>query len=151
MPSSPASWAAWAALRNRSAKSSAVNDPTNFGGSQNCAGVSIAAGSSCQFTYTFTPTTPGPWSSSTTIDVDDQSFSITLAGTAVDASATTTTSTPTTTTTATTTDHHEPDDANDIVRPVRLAVGLDHTSTDHRRSTSDRAGARSGRQRARRR
>jgi hypothetical protein len=87
----------------------APNDPTNFGGSQNCAGVALSGGQSCQFTYTFTPNAPGPWTSSTTIDIDGQSFAISLHGTGTDSSNTTTTSTttsttaPTTTTTTTTT------------------------------------------------
>ena len=34
-------------------------DSTNFGGSQNCAGVALPAGGSCKFTYTFTPKTLG--------------------------------------------------------------------------------------------
>ena len=79
----------------------APTDPTNFGGSQNCAGVSLAGGQSCQFTYTFTPSAPGPWSTSTTIDVDGQDFAISLHGTGVDESNTTTTAS----TTSTTTDH----------------------------------------------
>jgi Protein of unknown function (DUF3048) N-terminal domain/Protein of unknown function (DUF3048) C-terminal domain len=78
-------------------------DPTNFGGSQNCAGVSLAGGQSCQFTYTFTPSAPGPWSTSTTIDVDGQDFAISLHGTGVDASNNTTTTSTTTTTTTTAT------------------------------------------------
>ena len=81
----------------------APNDPTNFGGSQNCAGVALSGGQSCQFTYTFTPTAPGPWTSSTTIDVDSESFAISLAGTGTDSSTTTTTSTTSTTTTTSTT------------------------------------------------
>jgi Protein of unknown function (DUF3048) N-terminal domain/Protein of unknown function (DUF3048) C-terminal domain/Abnormal spindle-like microcephaly-assoc'd, ASPM-SPD-2-Hydin len=71
----------------------APTDPTNFGGSQNCAGVSLAGGQSCQFTYTFTPSAPGPWSTSTTIDVDGEDFAITLHGTGVDESNATTTTT----------------------------------------------------------
>ena len=59
----------------------APNDPTNFGGSQNCAGVPLAAGGSCEFTYTFTPTTLGAHSSSTTIGINSQNFSITMSGT----------------------------------------------------------------------
>jgi hypothetical protein len=73
-------------------------DPTNFGGSQNCAGVSLAGGQSCQFTYTFTPSAPGPWSTSTTIDVDGEDFAISLHGTGVDESNTTTTASTTSTT-----------------------------------------------------
>ena len=59
------------------------NDPTNFGGSQNCAGVPIAAGSSCEFTYTFEPASAGPHSSSTTIGIDGENFSISMSGTAI--------------------------------------------------------------------
>ena len=76
----------------------APTDPTNFGGSQNCAGVSLAGGQSCQFTYTFTPSAPGPWSTSTTIDVDGEDFAISLHGTGVDESNTTTTASTTSTT-----------------------------------------------------
>ena len=79
----------------------APNDPTNFGGSQNCAGVALSGGQSCQFTYTFTPTAPGPWTSSTTIDVDSESFAISLHGTGTDSSTTTTTSSTSTTTSTT--------------------------------------------------
>ena len=81
----------------------APNDPTNFGGSQNCAGVALAGGHSCQFTYTFTPTAPGPWMSSTTIDVDGESFAISLHGTGTNTSTTTTSTTTARTTTSTTT------------------------------------------------
>ena len=58
----------------------APNDPTNFGGSQNCAGVELASSASCEFSYTFTPTVLGPLSSSTTIDIDADSVSITMKG-----------------------------------------------------------------------
>jgi len=58
----------------------APNDPTNFGGSQNCAGVTLAPGDSCQFTYTFEPATLGPHDSSTTIGVDSDNLSITMKG-----------------------------------------------------------------------
>ena len=92
----------------------APNDPTNFGGSQNCAGVALSGGQSCQFTYTFTPTAPGPWTSSTTIDVDSESFAISLHGTGTDSS--------TTTTTSSTSQHHHVDhltDDGDDDRDVR--------------------------------
>src|SRR5262245_5899315 len=56
----------------------APNDPTNFGGSQNCAGVPLDPGGTCQFTYTFEPATPGDHSSSTTIGIDADNFSITM-------------------------------------------------------------------------
>jgi len=61
----------------------APNDPTNFGGSQNCAGVPLPAGGSCKFTYTFTPTTLGAHSSSTTIGINSDNFSITMSGTGI--------------------------------------------------------------------
>src|SRR5262249_3248334 len=53
-------------------------DPTNFGGSQNCAGKTFAPGDSCMFTYEFHPTTPGAKSSSTTIGIDSTNYSITM-------------------------------------------------------------------------
>jgi len=56
-------------------------DPVNFGGSQNCAGVPLAPGGACQFTYQFHPTTLGAISSNTTIGIDSENFSITMAGT----------------------------------------------------------------------
>ncbi len=65
----------------------APNDPDNFGGSQNCAGVTLAAGGSCTFTYDFTPTTVGPLSSSTTIGIDDENFPITMSGIGVEPTA----------------------------------------------------------------
>jgi len=58
----------------------APNDPTNFGGSQNCAGVELASNASCEFTYTFTPTTLGPHTSATTIGIDGDNVSITMKG-----------------------------------------------------------------------
>lgn len=78
----------------------APNDPTNFGGSQSCGGVTLSAGATCVFTYTFTPTTAGPLSTTTTIDVGGTSHSISMSGNGVDpTSTTTTTTTPTETTT----------------------------------------------------
>ena len=59
----------------------APNDPTNFGGSQNCAGVALAPGASCVFTYTFEPASAGLKTSSTTIGIDTDNFSITMSGT----------------------------------------------------------------------
>ena len=56
------------------------NDPTNFGGSQNCAGVALDPGATCQFTYTFEPATPGDHTSSTTIGIDGDNFSIAMSG-----------------------------------------------------------------------
>ncbi len=64
----------------------APNDPTNFGGSQNCAGTTLPAGGSCQFSYTFTPKTLGAHSTTTTIDVNSESFAITMSGTGITAS-----------------------------------------------------------------
>jgi hypothetical protein len=61
----------------------APNDPENFDGSQNCAGVALAPGGSCRFTYTFTPSATGVVTSSTTIGVDDENFSITFTGVGV--------------------------------------------------------------------
>jgi hypothetical protein len=58
----------------------APNDPANFGGSQNCAGVELASNASCQFTYTFSPALLGVATSSTTIDIDGDSVSITMKG-----------------------------------------------------------------------
>ena len=83
----------------------APNDPTNFGGSQNCAGVPLAAGGTCQFSYTFTPTSVGAKTSSTTIGIDSQTFAITFLGCGGTSAncATTTTSTTTTTKPTTTT------------------------------------------------
>ena len=48
----------------------APNDPVNFGGSQSCAGVPLAVGGSCKFTYTFTPKSLGAHSSTTTIGIN---------------------------------------------------------------------------------
>jgi putative cell wall-binding protein len=61
--------------------SGAPIDPTNFGGSQNCAGVTLAPGATCVFTYTFKPASVGLKTSSTTIQIDTVSFSITMSGT----------------------------------------------------------------------
>ena len=58
----------------------APNDPTNFGGSQNCAGVTLPELGTCEFTYTFTPSAAGPWSTTTTIDVDGTDYLITMTG-----------------------------------------------------------------------
>jgi hypothetical protein len=59
----------------------APNDPTNFGGSQNCAGVPLAPNDTCAFTYVFEPASAGPKSSSTTIGIDSETFQITMSGT----------------------------------------------------------------------
>lgn len=58
-------------------------DAANFGGSQDCAGATLAPGASCTFTYTFTPQATGPVASSTTIQVDGEAFGISLRGTGV--------------------------------------------------------------------
>lgn len=55
-------------------------DPENFGGSQNCAGVTLPPGGSCRFTYVFHPASAGPKSSGTTIGIDDANYSITMMG-----------------------------------------------------------------------
>lgn len=71
-------------------------DPTHFGASQNCAGVTLQGGASCQVTYTYTPTAPGAHSTTTTLGVNGTNFSLQLAGTSGGAGATTTTTTTTT-------------------------------------------------------
>ncbi|HMM83882.1 choice-of-anchor D domain-containing protein [Azohydromonas sp.] len=43
-----------------------------FGGVQNCQGVTLASGASCQVDYRFTPTTLGPVSGVTSLDVNGQ-------------------------------------------------------------------------------
>ena len=58
----------------------APNDPSNFGGSQNCAGVALDPGATCQFTYTFEPSSPGDHTSATTIGIDGDNFSISMSG-----------------------------------------------------------------------
>jgi hypothetical protein len=58
----------------------APNDPQAFGGSQNCAGVTLAELGTCEFTYTFTPPAEGFYTSSTTIGVDAANFSIAMSG-----------------------------------------------------------------------
>ena len=62
-------------------------DSVNFGGFQNCAGVTLAPGASCKFTYQFHPTTLGAKSSSTTIGINSENFSITMSGTGIGVSA----------------------------------------------------------------
>ncbi|HKT81827.1 MAG TPA: hypothetical protein VJP86_16480, partial [Vicinamibacterales bacterium] len=56
-------------------------DSVNFGASQNCAGVALPPGGSCQFTYEFHPTTIGAKSSNTTIGINSENLSITMSGT----------------------------------------------------------------------
>src|SRR4051794_14523740 len=46
-------------------------DSTNFGGGQNCAGLALNPGQSCEFTYLFRPKTVGAHNSSTTIQISD--------------------------------------------------------------------------------
>ena len=52
----------------------------NFPGSQNCAGVTLAPGASCQFTYRFTPQALGPVSGSTSATVDSETYSFNFKG-----------------------------------------------------------------------
>jgi hypothetical protein len=60
----------------------APGDP-NFNGVQACAGVTLAAGASCNVTYSFTPRTPGPHSATTSFTINGQSSgTISLSGTA---------------------------------------------------------------------
>jgi uncharacterized cupredoxin-like copper-binding protein len=57
-------------------------DAANFSTVQNCAGVTLAPGASCAFTYTFTPTTTGPLTTTTNFSINGQpSGTITLNGT----------------------------------------------------------------------
>jgi hypothetical protein len=74
-------------------------DPTNFGGSQNCAGKTFAPGDSCEFTYIFEPTTEGPLATTTTIGIDANNYPIAMSGTGTAATPTTTAPTTTTPTT----------------------------------------------------
>lgn len=56
-------------------------DSENFGGSQNCAGVTLPPGGSCHFTYRFRPASEGPKATSTKIGIDAESYPITMSGT----------------------------------------------------------------------
>ena len=56
-------------------------DAANFGGAQNCGGVTLPPGGSCVFTYEFHPQSFGPLTTTTTVGVDDRNFSIVLVGT----------------------------------------------------------------------
>src|SRR4029078_4712834 len=58
----------------------APNDPSNFGGSQNCAGVALDPGATCQVTYTFEPSSPRDHTPATTIGLDGDNFSISMSG-----------------------------------------------------------------------
>ena len=111
----------------------APTDPTNFGGSQNCAGVSLGGGQSCQFTYTFTPSALGPWSTSTTIDVDGQAFAISLHGTGVDASNTTTPHHPATTTSLARHNPRRHQPAGGGTTPTTVGRHVDDDDHDRRR------------------
>jgi hypothetical protein len=51
-----------------------------FGETQNCAGVTLAAGGTCTFSYTFTPTSPGPVSGSSTFTINGEAFTVSLSG-----------------------------------------------------------------------
>ncbi|WP_298429404.1 choice-of-anchor D domain-containing protein [Ottowia sp.] len=55
-------------------------DATNFGGVQSCAGITLAAGASCAFTYVFHPTTAGLLTSSASFSINGQAFSVSLRG-----------------------------------------------------------------------
>jgi len=55
-------------------------DPNNFGGSQDCAGVTFAPGDHCTLSYEFNPTSSGLKTSSTTFDIDDENFAISMTG-----------------------------------------------------------------------
>lgn len=61
----------------------APSNPTNFGASQNCVGVTLAPDASCQFNYEFHPPSPGLQLGSTNVTIDSMSFFITLMGNAV--------------------------------------------------------------------
>lgn len=98
-------------------------DPANFGGSQNCAGVPLPAGGSCQFTYEFRPATLGDHTSNTTIDVDGRAFAITMSGSAV--STTPTTAPDTTVPDTTAPGSTSPDDSS----PASSAPTSDPTAT----------------------
>jgi hypothetical protein len=51
-----------------------------FPGSQNCAGITLASGHSCQFTYQFAPTALGPVTGSTNAAVDADTYSFDFKG-----------------------------------------------------------------------
>jgi hypothetical protein len=55
-------------------------DPEAFGGSQNCAGVTLPELGTCKFTYTFTPPAEGLYTTTTTVDIDGTNYPITLRG-----------------------------------------------------------------------
>lgn len=62
-----------------------------FGGSQNCQGITIPVGGSCQLFYTFIPSAPGTVTGSTNGSLNGQQFSISFAGTGIAQNATLTT------------------------------------------------------------
>jgi hypothetical protein len=62
----------------------APNDPTAFGGSQNCAGITLAVLGTCEFSYTFTPPGVGKYTSATTIGVGDDDYAIQFTGCGVE-------------------------------------------------------------------
>jgi hypothetical protein len=62
----------------------APNDPTAFGGSQNCAGITLVVLSTCEFSYTFTPRSVGKYTSATTIGVGDDNYAIQFTGCGVE-------------------------------------------------------------------
>jgi hypothetical protein len=52
-----------------------------FSSSQNCQGITLAAGASCQMSYAFSPTTTGAVTGSTSGTWNGQSFNVSLSGT----------------------------------------------------------------------
>ena len=58
-----------------------------FGGSQNCQGVSLAAGASCQMQYAFSPASVGAQTGSTSGTWNGQQFALSFAGTGTATSA----------------------------------------------------------------
>jgi putative transposon-encoded protein len=54
-----------------------------FGGVQNCQGVTLTAGASCQIFYRFSPTTVGPATGTTGGSINGQSFALAFKGTGV--------------------------------------------------------------------
>jgi hypothetical protein len=58
-----------------------------FGGFQSCAGVTLAIGASCQFTYSFSPTATGVVTGSTNGNLNGQNFNFTFRGEGIGAAA----------------------------------------------------------------
>lgn len=61
----------------------APTDSTNYSVVQNCGGVALPPGGSCDFTYTFRPESPGEKPTTTVIGVDGTSHPINLTGTGI--------------------------------------------------------------------